>query len=330
MVTGAAGFLGSHLACSLSKDGRLVRGGVRKLAQAASWNTPGVSPIVANLLDRNSLMTAVQGVDMVYHCASVIPGKGNEEEIWRVNIEGTRNLLDACVKAGVPRLLFISSDSIYGDQHSASTDEQTPARPKFFSEGNYPRSKWEGEKMVMDYHYQGLITVSIIRPCLMYGPGWSTGTDFLCRLAKRRLQRYVAGGQARLSLGYVENIIDGIKLAGTLPIAAGEAYNLSDKHPISMQDIVTTICRIKRRHHLAIPLPTPLWLHTCKLIHPLIKHIAPRIAEHTNPEFIQFMSRDHVISIQKAHKQLGYAPNFSFEQGCQHLFKWQEKPFSIL
>jgi nucleoside-diphosphate-sugar epimerase len=330
LVTGASGFLGGHLASALAEGDWIVRGGVQNKREYASWNRPGVKPIFADLLNLESLRLAVRGASIVFHCAALIPGKGNEDDIWEVNVDGTKNLLDACVKEGVGRILYVSTDSVYGDRYPVSANEQTPINPIFFSEGNYPLSKWEGECQVMEYHQRGDIKATIVRPCLMYGPRWSTGTEIMSRLAERRIHRFVANGNASWSVGYVENIVRGILLAGTNPVAVGEVYNLSDELPQSMRQMIRTLCHVTGRRCIAIPIPTRPWLAACKVMHPLVKKLTSQLAERVDPELVKFLSTDHVISIQKAKSQLGYQPDINFEEGCRRMFEWRDQFTPVL
>lgn len=329
VVTGAAGFLGAHVARALVASGARVRGAVQHAEHARAWRSGEVEPLVADLLAPAQLRAALRGAQTVYHCAAKIPDKGNAEEIWQVNVNGTRNLLEACVVCDVPRVVFVSSDSVYGDGHLPASREDQALRPEYFHEGNYPRSKLAGEELVREFHARGALAASIVRPCLMYGPGESSGTTFLTRLAARRLHRLVMGGRARLSLGYVEDVAQAVLLAAQAQ-ASGETYNVCDAQAYNMREIVEVLCAARGRRCLALPLPERGWALTCRLLHPGLQRLHGGLAQRFDPELLRFLASDHVMSIDKARRELGYRPGVGLAEGVRRMFAWLEAPTPLL
>ena len=148
LVTGADGFLGGHLIRLLNKLNYPTRAMVKSNSDVHQWSCP-VETFVADLLDADRVRKVVSGVDMVFHCAARLPGTGDEEEIWKVNVLGTQNIVNACLEHQVQRLVYISSDSVYGDGDNPGATEETLINPIYLHEGNYPRSKLAGEKYVL-------------------------------------------------------------------------------------------------------------------------------------------------------------------------------------
>lgn len=309
LVTGAAGFVGRHLVARLHREGFQVRAVMKTPSDRGNWDT-GVETHIANLLDRHALSRAVQSVDVVFHCAAALPNAGvTPKEIDDVNIEGTRNLVDACVTSGRPRFVFVSTDSVYGDANHEGADESTAINPDYYTEGNYPRSKAVAEDLVMAACPDNGMPVSIVRPCLMYGPGRSAGNDILRRWASKRFHLLVDGGVARLSLLFVEDAADAIALAGTHPAAIGQRYNLSDGSSYSRREILDALAAAVGRRKRYVVVPSSAATAACRVLG-------------IDPRRIAFAANSHVIDSSKIQRELGFKPRTHLGSGIQQTMPW--------
>jgi nucleoside-diphosphate-sugar epimerase len=313
LVTGAAGFVGRHLVAKLSRERMAVRALVKTSSDRHDWGC-AVERHVGNLLDRDAVRSAVRDVQIVFHCAAALPGPGiSASEIDDVNIEGTRNVVDACLDFDRPRLVFVSTDSVYGDANHHAADEETSLNPDYFTEGNYPRSKLAAEAIAMAAARDGALQVSIVRPCLMYGPGRSPGNDILRTWAQKRVHLLINGGAARLSLLFVEDAAAAIMLAGTHPAAIGQIYNLSDGDSYSRHEILEALAQVTgtRKRYIGVSSRTAA--------------VAFR-ALGLDPRRIAFAANNHIIDSSKIQKDLGFTPRTPLRAGLQAMAAWLRDP----
>ncbi|HYP14992.1 MAG TPA: NAD-dependent epimerase/dehydratase family protein, partial [Bryobacteraceae bacterium] len=316
VVTGAAGFLGRNLVRRLVANGHQVRALVRGNADAVRVGAPGAQIVTADLLDPGSIRSAVQGADIVCHCAAKLPANASPEELWKVNVGGTANLVDMCVAERMARLVFISTDSVYADSVTPPT-EDSPLDPSHVYEGNYPHSKIEGERLVLEaWKSQGL-PVSIIRPCLIYGPDPSAGTDHLGQWATKRLHPLIGGGRCRISTVFVTDAAAAVELVAESPIAAGRIYNVTDGQPLSKREILDHIAEVTGRPKTYVTLPgKPLYAFS-RLVHSVTAGTAPTLAQSFDPQRVMFSLSDHVLNIDRITKELGYVPRVDFREGLK-------------
>ena len=324
LVTGAGGFLGSHLVRLLARRAHTVRALVQSDEQAQIFGgaASGVEVVVGDVLDARGMREAVRGADVVYHCAAKLPGKAAEDDVWRVNVTGTENVLGGCLAGAVQRLVFVSTDSVYGDRHNPGATEETPLNPDYVFEGNYPRAKVAGERLVLRCQQDHGLPVSIIRPCLMYGPGSSSGTDIMRGWAARDLHLLIDAGRAKISLAYVEDVAEAMVLAAAAPQAVGQCYNVSDGVPYTRRAILEALAEATGRTKRFLSVPSGPMLGVGWLLRPVLGKIHPGLAHRLNPRELRFTIDDHVIAIRKAQEELGYQPKVFLREGVARTVAW--------
>lgn len=297
LVTGAAGFLGSHLVCLLRSHGVRVRALARVAADARE---PGVDWITGDLVDADAMRRATTGANLVFHCAAALPRSG-VDELRASNVEGTRTLLGAAIAGGVRRIVYVSTDSVYGDRHHTAASEETPLDPRYYREGTYPRTKLEGEYLLLEADARGLVDATVLRPCLMYGPGRSAGTSILRRWASRRIHVVFDGGAARLSLLYVDDMARALWLAGTVDAAAGRCYNVSSG-AYSRREILDALSRVTSTAPPVMSVPS--WP---------FKRLIDRV---------RFAVTDHVVDTGRARRELGFQSEVALDEGLLRTRRW--------
>ena len=165
LVTGASGFLGgSHLVELLVEKGYEVVGMVRKTSDTSLLDRLGVEKRVADLTDPSSLVKAVRGIEAVVHLGAYYTFHGKKELYELVNVQGTRNVLDACLGEGVQRFVYCSTTEAIGPVREIPAHEDHPPNPQY----EYGRCKLKIESLVKGYADR--IKTTIIRPSGMYGP----------------------------------------------------------------------------------------------------------------------------------------------------------------
>lgn len=327
LVTGAAGFLGGHLVRELFRRGYLVRA-LLKFPTDLDWKCNAVDRAIGDLLDPEAMRDAVWGVDIVIHCAAVLPQLSNEDEVWSVNVEGTRNVLSASLDAGVKRFVYVSTDSVYGDCHHPppGASEEAPINTSFFYEGNYPRTKFEGEKLVVAAHKGRTLDTCIIRFCLMYGPGQSAGNGIFRAWLNRRIHLLLGGGLARMSLLYVDDAVQALLLAATHPRAAGQCYNISDGAAYTKRQVVDLLYALGGRRPHLISLPAKPIQRALSIANPVLKRVKPGVGIRFDPRRVVFSTNDHLIDCGKAKREMNYRPQVLLQEGLLRTQPWLLNP----
>lgn len=252
LVTGASGFIGSHLCEALLARRHRVTALIRPddntrwIAHLPLQFVPG------DITDKSTLAAAVQEADVVFHLAALL-GSEDHREYYRVNVEGTRNLLQACLESPRPprRFLFSSSIAAMGPSGKHTTfDENTPCRPV----SDYGKSKWQAEQ---EFHtLRDRLDWTIVRLPLVYGPRSKGGLYSLVRLVQKHVKLLLGNGQTNVA--YVGDVVEGMIAAVESPATVGQTYLLGESRPYSYKEIVDVISRVMRKRAVTVYLPYPI------------------------------------------------------------------------
>lgn len=258
LVTGADGFVGTAVCRALAEADHRVVAATRK-----GIGAPGVDEArrLADLADLRDPDGLVRGVDAIVHLAArvhMMDNCANEPlaEYRRVNVEGTRRLAEAAARAGVKRLVFLSSIKVNG--------ERTTGRP--FTEDDAPdprdpygQAKWEAEQQLAGIADRAGLEVVILRAPLVYGPGVKANFLSLIALCDTALPLpFGAITHNRRSLLYVRNLADAIRAALSHPGAAGQTFLVSDGAPVSTAALVRELRLALGRPVRLLPVPPEL------------------------------------------------------------------------
>ena len=169
LVTGATGFIGGNLARLLWHRGDQVRALVRSGSNTLAIDGTGIEPVTGDILDRDSVISAAQGCEVVFHCAAAyIFWSRDPKAVYRTNVEGTANVLSAASQAGVSRLVYTSTVSTVGLANGQLATEDTPLDPGHLS-GHYKKSKYQAELLALKMASDGLPVV-VVNPTTPVGP----------------------------------------------------------------------------------------------------------------------------------------------------------------
>ena len=249
-ITGANGWLGLNLVNAIV-SGKTSKWGLKNdeiqafiLTSSSKEKLLSISKdiniIEGDLSSKKDLDQFLSPSDksFVFHTAGVIHPK-MVSEFFRVNRDGTKNLLEAASEASVSRVVVVSSNSPCGcnpdDEHLF--DENSPYNPYM----NYGKSKMEMEQLANDLYKDGLVDLTIIRAPWFYGPFQPARQKLFFEMIRTGKAPIVGGGENRRSMAYTENIVQGMVLAATKEIASGKTYWIADEEPYTMNEIVDTI-----------------------------------------------------------------------------------------
>lgn len=316
LVTGGTGFTGSHLCRRLVQEGHDVRVLVREQSDRTVVSDLPIDWVLGDLCDRDSLARATKGVDMVYHIAALFrPENVTQQQMWAVNVEGTKNLLEAAEKAQVGRFVHCSTVGVHGDIQNPPANEETPYAPGDY----YQESKTEGEKVALQYAQKGRLPIVVFRPGGIYGPG---DRRFLKLFKGIKTGRFVMFGSGEIlyQLIYIDDLIAGILRCGTEPMAVGNTYILTGASPVTLNQLVETIASILQVNPPRWRLPVmPLYWagFACEVLcKPL--GINPPLYRRR----VDFFRKTRSFDISKAKRELNFSPQVDLKTGLELAANW--------
>jgi nucleoside-diphosphate-sugar epimerase len=249
LVTGATGFVGSHLAEALRSRGDDVTALVRSPAKAAALRPLGVRVVRGDLDDHDSLARAVEGQDVVFHVAGLVAAR-DEAEFLRCNRDGTANLVAAAARAQVSRLVYVSSMAAGGPAERGRPLAGTePPRPVTA----YGRSKLEGEAVVR----AGTLPWVIVRPPTVYGPR-DREVLKVFRMARWGVAPVFGDGSQELSAVHGADLADALVAAGTAATTPGKVYYACHPEVVTSAELVRAVGRAMGRPVRLVPIPHAL------------------------------------------------------------------------
>lgn len=316
LVTGGTGFTGGHLCRRLVAEGYQVRTLVRETSHYQDLQALGVELVFGDLGDRTSLAPAVAGVETVYHIAALFrPENVTRQDFWRVNVEGTRHLIEASMAAGVRRFVHCSTVGVHGEIKQTPANEETPYAPG----DDYQESKTAGEKVVWQYMRESQLPIVIFRPAGIFGPGDLRFLK-LFRAIKQRRFLMLGSGEVLYQLIYIEDLVEGILRCGTYDNAPGNAYILTGAKPITLNQFVQEIADVVETPFtkLRLPVMPVYWAgYLCELLcKPL--GINPPLYRRR----VDFFRKTRSFDIAKARQQLSFTPATELKEALQLTADW--------
>lgn len=314
LVTGATGFVGGHLVKRLINDGYSVRALVRKGRDIRGFDGR-VEISYGDITESDSLDNAVRNVDVVYHLAAMVKEAGVPDSLfWKVNVEGTRNLLEVSHRLGIKRFIHVSTCGVHGDIKNPPASEDSPFNP----EDIYQKTKIESEKIAFGFKEKGLPVV-IIRPTGIYGPG-DARLFKLFKLIKGRKFFMVGDGKTFFHPVHIDDLIDSLLLAGNVPEAEGEAFIIGGERYLTLEELTRIIARTLGvslwRIHLPVFPVRALAIAMEFVFKPL--RIEPPLFRRR----VDFFTKNRAFDISKAKRILGYKPKVDIKEGVRLTVDW--------
>jgi len=308
LVTGATGFTGGHLARALAARGDTVRALVRDPGRAGAA-LPGIELMAGDLTDDASLARAVEGVATVYHIAALYRAAGLDDGVYRaVNATAVGTLIARAGAAGVRRVVHCSTVGVHGDIAHPPADEEAPLRPGDV----YQATKLEGERIAREAAARAGVELVIVRPTGIYGPGDRRLLKLFRGVARRRFV-VLGRGDIWYHLTFIDDLVDGFRLCGTVPAAAGRTYILSGPEVTTLNELVQITADVAGVAPLPLHLPVwPFWLAgaACEAICKPFG-IEPPIYRRR----VDFFTKSRAFDSTRARTEIGYAPTVGLREG---------------
>lgn len=329
LITGATGLVGSHIAEKLLADGWNVIALVRSVENARWLADRGALLVMGDVLDRQLVIDSASSSTHVFHTAAAILPRGRSYESYRkLNIDGTRNVLDAAMSARA-RLVHLSSVAVYGPTAryaDAVTDEDTRLEP--LEEGLfYARSKRDSERVVLDAFAKGDVWTTAIRPCVIYGRRDRQFVPRIARALRLRVLPLPGGGRNTMSIVHASEVAAAAILAGTNESAGGRAYNVtSDKVPVTTREFFELAAQGLDRRVKIVPVPIWATRGAMAVARGVIGMVSGSGAKAMVRSSMGFVTRDNPFSSERARRELGWTPTTDPRVAIPDAFRWYSRP----
>ncbi len=310
-LTGATGYTGGYLLRALRERGDHVTALVRRSSSpsAAGVGAAGARLVEGELRDKASLERLVESADAVLHVAAVYRTAGHPDSYYReVNVDGTRRLLEAAAAGGVKRFVHTSTVGVYGNVANPPADETFPMAPTDI----YQETKAEADRLASEFHGRGSLTVTIVRPGAIYGPG-ETRLRKLFRAIARGRYAIVGTGRPHYHLVYIDDLVQGFLRALDRPEASGEGFIIAGPRSLSQSEMATIIARHTGGRVLPFRVPAAPLLLAGALCEAVCVPLG--IDPPIHRRRVDFWINNRSFRIDKARRLLGYEPRVDVEEG---------------
>jgi nucleoside-diphosphate-sugar epimerase len=317
LVTGATGFTGKALVRRMLQQGHEVIG----LDNREGHNTQelrdwGAELVMGSVTDRDVVRRCMRGVAIVHHVAAAfrqltVP-RGRYHE---VNVEGTRNLLEAAHAEGVRKFIYCSTCGVHGDVVRPPAGEDAPIAPADY----YQQTKYDAEPIVNSYLAKGLKT-TILRPAAIYGPGDPGRFYLIFRQLQKGWFPIFGYGPVFYHPLYIDNFLDAFALAMDESKGLGDAYLIADEKYLTIEELVRRAAaamgvRTRIRHF-------PVWpvIASGYVVDSLCRPLG--IEPPLHPRRVDWYRQTRAFRIDKARRELGYRPQIALDEGLRRTCQW--------
>ncbi len=318
LVTGATGFIGSHLVDYLIELGYDVRATIRKTSNLQWLKDKKIELIETNLNSIDDTIEAVSGVDYIYHIAGLVAAK-NYNTFLKANRDATATILKACEQSNpnLRRFVLVSSQTVAGPSSSLENPQTEDDVPRPIT--SYGKSKLEGEKITLSYSEK--IPITIVRPPAVYGPR-DTAIRDIFKIANKGIAPLIGFEDKFVSLIYVKDLVRGIVLAGESNISEGQIYFITSHQFYTWNEIMDTMkTALGRKHLLKLRIPNALVLAIAR-ISDIIGQFSEKPPVFDYEKGIDFIQKYWICSPEKARRDLDFVSEISLEDGLTETAEW--------
>jgi len=320
LVTGGTGFTGKALVRRLLDDGHQVialdyKEGL-KTAELRQW---GAEVVIGSVTDRGVLERLMPGVDVVHHVAAAFRELNVDDAYYRkVNVDGTRNVLDVALANGVKKVIHFSTCGVHGNVDHPPAAEDAPIQPADY----YQQTKYEAEPVVLEYARKGLKCV-ILRPAAIYGPGDPERFFMIFKRVSKGFFPMFGSGKTLYHPLYIDNLIDASVLAMQSKRGDGETYLIADKEYVEIEKLVRGVAAALE---VDLKMPhLPVW-PVVAIGHIVEKACKPfGIAPPIFPRRVDWYRQNRAFDISRAKRELGYEPRIGLQEGLRRTAVWYKE-----
>jgi nucleoside-diphosphate-sugar epimerase len=319
LVTGATGFIGSHLVESLVQRGAQVRCLVRNKRHLGWVKDSPVEFVVGNCREKNSLKQGVKDVDQVFHFAGATTAV-KEKTYFEVNALGTENLVQACIENNtrLKKFIYLSSQAAAGPCRSVGKKKESdPCEPV----SPYGKSKLLGEELALSHSNE--LPLLILRPCAVYGPR-DKGFYALFKCLSKSINPCFSDYEQHISMCYVQDLVRAILLAAETQTENGEIFFLSDGHDYRMEEIGDIFAQAMEISALKLRLPQQM-LFGMAFFAECFSRVSGKPSILSRGKVEEMVQKNWLCDITKARALLGFEPRISLARGAALTVAWYKK-----
>ena len=315
-VTGGSGFIGGTLIRRLVSEGWAVRALARSPSSAQKVREAGAEPAEGDLDAVAAMRAGADGCEVAFHAAAHLGEWGKRSEFERVNVQGTRNVVEACRLAGVRRLVHVGTEAGLLDGNAlVNADESAPLKPN--SKAAYSATKARAEQVVRDANGNGLETV-VVRPRLVWGRGDTTILPALVEAVKAGRFAWIGGGRHLTSTTHVDNTVHGLML-GAERGRPGEVYFVTDGDPVVFRDFFVQLLGTQGVEMPDRNMPAPVARMAAAASETAWRILPLNGQPPVTRLAVWLSSLECTIDISKARAELQYQPVRTIDEGMQEL-----------
>jgi len=320
LVTGATGFTGGHLARTLARRGLDVRALVRPSSldkpAARDLTTAGVTLVSGDLTDAAAVARACEGIDVAYHIAATYREAGQPDARYRaINVDGTRHVLEGARAGGARRVVHCSTGGVHGHIEHPPATEDAPFRPGDV----YQDTKLEAERAARAFGDREGFDVVIARPTGIYGPGDTRFLKMFRGIARGRFPM-LGSGEVFYHLTFIDDLVEGFRLCGEVPGAAGRTYVLAGPRYTTLNELARLMADALGVAPPKLRLPVwPVWMAgaLCEAV-----CVPLRIEPPLYRRRVDFYTKSRAFDTTRARKELGFQPAVDLEDGLRRTIAW--------
>lgn len=322
LVTGGGGFVGQSIVNALTKDNvECVVLGRNRYTELESRN---IKCLQGDICDRAFVLENVGKFDVVFHVAARAGIWGKADDFYRINVLGTKNIVEACLENSIPALVHTSTPSVvFARQDICGGDEQLVYPSTFLCE--YAKTKVLAEKIVLSVDQSALKTCAI-RPHLVWGPGDPHLVPRLMERGRSQKLKIVGDGDNQVDITYIDNVARAHILAGynllTTAEASAKPYFIGQERPVKLWQWVNELFA---RTGIP-PVEKKVSLSTALAAGGALEFVYKVLSCEKEPLMTRFLAeqlaKSHYFSHEQAHRDFGYVPEVSIEEGMERLIRF--------
>lgn len=324
LITGATGFVGGNIAGRLAENPDLeVYALLRDPKKGEALAGKGVRIYEGDITRPETIAEPLFDTDVIIHCAALMSNFDSEprERFYKVNVEGTENLLRRCDSKRIKQFIHISTSGVYGVSRNNPADEDTPYGKTL---SDYEWSKVRSELVVLKYAREKQIPFTVLRPSQLYGPGMYYGWLQTMNAIKSGSMVIPGEGKAKIHLLHIKDLVGAIETVLLNEKSMNRIFNVAGPEVPGVTqvfDLIAEVLGVGRSIHVPYAPVYMLSLLLCMVPLPAKNGKLKLLTPHR----VRFFATDHVYDISRIKKDIGYVPRIGIREGFRDMVKWYEQ-----
>ena len=319
IVTGATGFLGGHLVSLLAESSYEVVALGRNREKGEKLASSSVRFKQVDITKPADLRQVFEPVDVVFHCAARSSAWGDYDNFYRDNVAATENVLRCCESFQIPRLVHVSTTSVYFNFQDRFGLTESDCLTEGFA-NDYAKTKYLAEQVLLQARCT--TEVVIIRPRGIVGDGDTNIMPRILRIANRGFFPLIDGGQAVVDLTYVKNVAHALLLAAQQPGLNKAVFNVSNLEPLPVRELLTRVLKHRPTRIRMVPVPYTLIDRLSVAFEAVARSL--ELGEPALTRYgVGLLAKSQTLNVDAACRELGYRPQYSLDEAIERYLAWE-------